>query len=322
MATKRKSSLPTMADIEEFFVKKDAVPTTAEDAAEMHRELMGLGKDAKVSKDATGLWLTAAREFVLAQGGDTDDMEAVGREVGGKPARATAKPKSKDAAKKAAKIAKAIEEDDEDIDEQERSVGVVPAKYKEQYRARGRKMDCGDELAVFLEARKLEAKTEAEWHEDYLAILDANAVDASSYDRTNRGWFGRLRMSTGITLRRTVAKQGTLKMPKGLKAQFKPSAAFIAKNTPKPKSKGGMSDETRAKLRAAAAAKKAGKGKPAQAKPAPKSKAPAAGAPVAKVTGKRSKAQVAAEAASVAALNKKAEKTIGKGAKWGQKSAQ
>jgi len=47
------------------------------------------------------------------------------------------------------------------------------------------------------------------------AILDANGVDYSRWNRTSHGWVGRVRMSGSLVLRGVVGKSGLLRMPAG-----------------------------------------------------------------------------------------------------------
>lgn len=47
------------------------------------------------------------------------------------------------------------------------------------------------------------------------AILDANGVAHRHWNRTTKGWQGRLRMTGGLALRRVVAEAGELALPDG-----------------------------------------------------------------------------------------------------------
>lgn len=221
----RKAQLPTVDLLIAWMKEEKTIPTTRVEAVSF-AQAHGFKKP---STDVTDLVLSAARELVLEMGGDASEIEGtIDEELDAEPTE---------------------DEDDEEL----KAGGVVQSKYKAEYKARGRKADCGDWLALELEAIK-GAATSAEWAQDYLALLDANGVDHSKYGRSSQGWFGRLRMSTGIALRRVVATQGFLRVGKNKRT---PDAEWIAANTPKPKAKGGMSEETKAKLRAAKAKKAA-----------------------------------------------------------------
>lgn len=47
------------------------------------------------------------------------------------------------------------------------------------------------------------------------AILDANGIDHSHWNRTTRGWQGRLKMTGTLALRKPVAEDGELVLPDG-----------------------------------------------------------------------------------------------------------
>ena len=52
--------------------------------------------------------------------------------------------------------------------------------------------------------------------DEFEAILDANGVEHSHWNRTSRGWQGRLRMTGRLALQRVVAEaQGELELPDG-----------------------------------------------------------------------------------------------------------
>jgi hypothetical protein len=57
------------------------------------------------------------------------------------------------------------------------------------------------------------------------AILDANGVDHSRWNRTTPGWQGRLRMTGGLALRSKVAKAGMFFLPDG--TEIEPPVDFV-----------------------------------------------------------------------------------------------
>lgn len=74
---------------------------------------------------------------------------------------------------------------------------------------------CGDWLALELAAvvrpdPKVEANIDA-----FLAILDANGVAHNHWNRTTKGWQGRIRMTGRLALQRVVAGNEGLAMPNG-----------------------------------------------------------------------------------------------------------
>jgi len=102
---------------------------------------------------------------------------------------------------------------------------VVAASYKAAYKeraltARGRKgiskkvlaRSCGDWLALEIAERCVKGtKLDIPAFE---ALLEANGVDHSRYNRTSKGWQGRLRMTGRLALQRVVAEaDGHLKLP-------------------------------------------------------------------------------------------------------------
>jgi hypothetical protein len=91
---------------------------------------------------------------------------------------------------------------------------IVKGSYKAKYRARGNARGCGDWLHVTLagetldEAGKLIVSA-------FEAILDANGVKHSHWNRTTPGWQGRLRMTGRLALQTVVAKTGQLRCADG-----------------------------------------------------------------------------------------------------------
>lgn len=60
------------------------------------------------------------------------------------------------------------------------------------------------------------------------AILDANGVDHAKWNRTTKGWQGRLRMSGRLALQRVVAEDAELALPDG--AVLVPPRAWVQKH--------------------------------------------------------------------------------------------
>lgn len=120
-------------------------------------------------------------------------------------------------------------EDDEHDPDLHRAGSVVKSTYKLRYRERAdnrprkpkdvskkalRRCN-GDWLAIELARLTLDPKN----HVDvaaFEAILDANQVNHSHWNRTTRGWQGRLRMTGRLALQRVVAENnGELRLPDG-----------------------------------------------------------------------------------------------------------
>jgi hypothetical protein len=92
---------------------------------------------------------------------------------------------------------------------------VVTNRYRAKYSESGHATHCGDDLALLLNSICVnKAGTNLEIFE---AICAANGVDLSKYNRTEKGWQGRLRM-TGRNLlsKRVVENNGKLRMPEGM----------------------------------------------------------------------------------------------------------
>lgn len=111
-----------------------------------------------------------------------------------------------------------------------RARSVVKASYKVAYAervkagAKGKKgvakkvqaRCCGDWLALELAARTISAETKALDVAAFEAILDANGVAHSHWNRTTKGWQGRLRMTGRLALQRVVAEaDGELELADG-----------------------------------------------------------------------------------------------------------
>jgi len=105
---------------------------------------------------------------------------------------------------------------------------VVKGEYKARYRERADNMArrpkgvplkalrrmAGDWLAIELAKRTLDDKAKLVVP-SLEAILDANGVKHGHWNRTTKGWAGRLRMTGGLALRTVVAREGVLTLPDG-----------------------------------------------------------------------------------------------------------
>lgn len=101
----------------------------------------------------------------------------------------------------------------DDFEEQEEGDGEEPADksvVKEEYRARyaemGHPSHCGDELAILLNNLCLTKKGIDMPRFEH--ICEANGVDLSKYNRTSKGWQGRLRMTGRNLLAAKVFSNG------------------------------------------------------------------------------------------------------------------
>ena len=92
---------------------------------------------------------------------------------------------------------------------------VVTNRYRAKYSEQGHPTHCGDDLANLLNSICLnKAGTNLGIFE---AICEANGVDLSKYNRSGKGWQGRLRMTGRNLLSKKVAENGgVLIMPEGM----------------------------------------------------------------------------------------------------------
>lgn len=119
-------------------------------------------------------------------------------------------------------------EDDGDIESIDLPHSVVKGEYKVRYAQRAvamarkpkdvplkaLKRSNSDWLAIELAKRTLDAKAKLVVP-SLEAILDANGVKHSHWNRTTKGWQGRLRMTGRLALQRVVAEAGELVLPDG-----------------------------------------------------------------------------------------------------------
>ena len=110
----------------------------------------------------------------------------------------------------------AAADDNEAAKENRPKVGsVVTNRYRALYSENGHPTHCGDALATLLNSICNNRKgTNLELFEE---ICAANGVDLTKYNRSTKGWQGRLRMTGRNLLAKRVAENGgILKMPEGL----------------------------------------------------------------------------------------------------------
>lgn len=130
-----------------------------------------------------------------------------------------------------------------------RAGSVVKGAYKMRYAERAltakpvkgvskkaRARSCGDWLAVTLQKLTLVEKDHLSVSA-FEAILDANGVKHDHWNRTTKGWQGRLRMTGRLALQRIVAEGGELEVPaeiaeaKGVPATIAAPASWVKANT-------------------------------------------------------------------------------------------
>jgi hypothetical protein len=92
---------------------------------------------------------------------------------------------------------------------------VVTNRYRAVYSESGHPTHCGDALANLLNSICVnKAGTNLELFE---RICAANGVDLSKYNRTNKGWQGRLRMTgRNLLAKRVLENNGYVVMPAGI----------------------------------------------------------------------------------------------------------
>jgi len=107
-----------------------------------------------------------------------------------------------------------------DQEEEPRPKGsVVTNRYRAQYSEYGHPTHCGDELAILLNNICL---NKAGCNLDlFEAICEANGVKLSKYDRTAKGWQGRLRMTgRNLLAKKLRTTGGKLAMPSGMSPEY------------------------------------------------------------------------------------------------------
>jgi hypothetical protein len=120
-----------------------------------------------------------------------------------------------------------------------RGKSVVPLGYKKVYATRAvvagqtskaAKRQCGDWLAKELLAECVPDGKTFDLPR-FLAILEANGIDAARWPSRSNGWEGRLRMSGAIVLRGVVGRSGEFRTPEATirLAELPEAANFLAK---------------------------------------------------------------------------------------------
>lgn len=118
---------------------------------------------------------------------------------------------------------------------------VVTNRYRALYSESGHPTHCGDALALMLNTLcSNKAGTNLEIFE---AICAANGVDLSKYNRTTKGWQGRLRMTGRNLLAKRVAENGgVVKLPEWVGGEQKLDEEWVmtTRNKYKPKQPMGL----------------------------------------------------------------------------------
>jgi len=132
-------------------------------------------------------------------------------------------------AQNAAATTAEVELEDEEASEAPTERSVVRAEFRARYAEAGHPSHCGDELAVLLNNLCL-AKGGIDM-ERFEAICAANEVDLSKYNRSTKGWQGRLRMTgRNMLAGKVFANGGVVKTGgiEGAEPEYKMSAEWMA----------------------------------------------------------------------------------------------
>lgn len=172
----------------------------------------------KPSKKA--LRLAAEIEAVRLMGGFKAETPILDEDVNDEPDIGDA-----DAELEAHEQNEALEAELADEGDEAKPRSVVRGTYKAKYAERGEtarkakgfskkaaKRSCSDWLAQTLGVRTLDAKAVLNVPA-FEAILTANGVKHDHWNRTTKGWQGRLRMTGRLALQRVVAENGELAIP-------------------------------------------------------------------------------------------------------------
>lgn len=136
----------------------------------------------------------------------------------------------------------AVEAELDIVDEAELRHSVVKGSYKAKYAQRAAEMarkpkdvpvkalkrSTSDWLAIELARLTLDPKTAKLNVSAFEAVLDLNGVKHAHWNRTTKGWQGRLRMTGRLALQRVVAEAGQLVIPGG---SIPAPKSWVAKNT-------------------------------------------------------------------------------------------
>lgn len=103
-----------------------------------------------------------------------------------------------------------LDEEGDAEDETKEDRSVVKEEYRARYAEMGHPAHCGDELAVLLNNLCLTKKGIEMARFEH--ICEANGVDLSKYNRTTKGWQGRLRMTgRNVLARKAFEADGVVK---------------------------------------------------------------------------------------------------------------
>jgi len=130
----------------------------------------------------------------------------------------------------------AADEHEEQIKSRPKVGSVVTNRYRALYSESGHPTHCGDALATLLNSLCNNKKgTNLELFEK---ICAANGVDLAKYNRSTKGWQGRLRMTGRNLLAKRVAENGGIvRMPEGMGDDYKLDEDWIYVTTHKYKPK-------------------------------------------------------------------------------------
>lgn len=115
---------------------------------------------------------------------------------------------------------------------------IVTSRYRANYAELGHPTHCGDDLAILLNSIcQNKAGTNLDIFE---AVCAANSVSLAKYNRTKKGWQGRLRMTgRNLLAKKVLEQQGKLLMPPGFGTpHYQLDANWLAEAQAKYKPKG------------------------------------------------------------------------------------
>ena len=133
----------------------------------------------------------------------------------------------------------AADDHEEHLNNKPKVGSVVTNRYRAIYSESGHPTHCGDALAVLLNSIcNNKAGTNLELFEK---ICAANGVDLAKYNRSSKGWQGRLRMTgRNLLAKRVVENHGMLRMPEGMGQEYYQLDSdwiYTTENKYKPRSK-------------------------------------------------------------------------------------
>jgi hypothetical protein len=138
------------------------------------------------------------------------------------------------------------EEEEKNAISKNRVGSVVTNRYRSHYTELGHPTHCGDDLANLLNnICQNKAGTNLQLFE---SICAANGINLSRYNRTMKGWQGRLRMTgRNLLAKRLIEKGGKLDMPEGwIPEYYQLGSDWVehASKKYKPKDKGNEREQT------------------------------------------------------------------------------